>query len=77
MPRLRRVDCNSPGITRRRCGRGFTYLERGKRISDPAKLVRMQALSIPPAWTDVWICSDERGHLQAVGISRREASTPG
>lgn len=68
MPRLRRVDCHSPGITRRRCGRGFSHLERGKRISDPAKLARIQALSIPPAWTGVWICCDERGHLQAVGI---------
>ena len=68
MPRLRRVDCHSPGITRRRCGRGFTYLEQGKRISDPARLARIGALTIPPAWADVWICSDELGHLQAVGI---------
>ena len=67
MPRLCRVDCHSPGITRRRCGRGFTYLEREKRISDPTKRARIQALTIPPAWSDVWICSDELGHLQAVG----------
>jgi DNA topoisomerase-1 len=67
VPRLRRVDCHSPGITRRRCGRGFIYLERGKRISDPGKLARIRALTIPPAWADVWVCSDEVGHLQAVG----------
>ena len=67
MPRLRRVDCHSPGITRRRWGRGFSYLDQGKRISDPARLARIRALTIPPAWAEVWICFDELGHLQAVG----------
>ena len=67
VPRLRRVDRHQPGITRRRQGRGFTYLEGGRRITDAATLERIRELTIPPAWADVWICSDEHGHLQAVG----------
>jgi DNA topoisomerase-1 len=66
--RLRRSDCTSPGIARRRRGRGFEYLEPdGKRIDDAATLDRVRALALPPAWADVWICSDPNGHLQAVG----------
>jgi len=66
--RLRRVDCASPGLTRRRCGRGFTYLdERGRSLRDAPTLERIRGLAIPPAWQDVWICPDPNGHLQAVG----------
>ena len=69
MPRLRRVDCATPGITRRRRGRGFEYIgSDGKRVDDLNTLQRIKDLGIPPAWTDVWICSLENGHLQAVGI---------
>ena len=67
MPRLRRVDCSSPGIERRRAGRGFTYLHGGHRVSDPDVLTRIRALAIPPAWTNVWICPWPTGHIQAVG----------
>lgn len=68
MPRLRRVDCSSPGISRRRHGRGFAYQGAdGRRVEDPETLARIKALGIPPAWRDVWICSDSLGHLQAVG----------
>jgi len=68
MPRLRRVTCNDPGLARRRAGRGFTYVDAsGTRVSDPEVRARIAALAIPPAWTDVWICTDELGHLQAVG----------
>jgi DNA topoisomerase I len=67
MPRLRRVDCSTPGIVRRRSGRGFTYVTTdGGRVSADVR-ARIQALAIPPAWIDVWICPDENGHLQAVG----------
>jgi DNA topoisomerase-1 len=67
--RLRRSDCAAPGITRRGRGRGFEYLDpAGERIDDPAVLERIDALTIPPAWRDVWICMDARGHLQATGI---------
>jgi DNA topoisomerase-1 len=67
MPRLRRVDCSSPGITRRRAGRGFVYHHGGDRVTDPQVLDRIRALTIPPAWTDVWICPWPTGHIQAVG----------
>jgi DNA topoisomerase-1 len=69
VPRTRRVDCSGPGIARRRRGRGFTYLdEGGAPVRDEATIDRIRALAIPPAWSDVWICSDARGHIQATGI---------
>lgn len=69
MPRLRRVDCASPGITRRKRGRGFEYIDaHGNRVDDLQTLQRIKDLGIPPAWTDVWICPYDNGHLQAVGI---------
>jgi DNA topoisomerase I len=69
VPRLRRSDCAAPGISRRRRGRGFEYLDPdGERIDDAEVLERIEALTIPPAWREVWICMDARGHLQATGI---------
>ncbi|HWF36325.1 MAG TPA: DNA topoisomerase IB [Solirubrobacteraceae bacterium] len=69
MPRLRRADCSSPGLARRRRGRGFEYLdEAGQRLRDEEALARIRELAIPPAWTDVWICHDPLGHLQATGV---------
>ena len=69
MPRLRRSDCAEPGIARRRRGRGFEYLgPSGERIDDPRTLERIAQLAVPPAWRDVWICADPRGHLQATGV---------
>jgi len=69
MPRLRRVDCSSTGITRRKAGRGFAYFEYGgRRITDDEVLRRIEALAIPPAWTDVWICPHPGGHIQATGV---------
>jgi DNA topoisomerase-1 len=69
VPRTRRVDCSSPGIVRVRRGRGFGYLgPDGERVSDPELLARIRGLAIPPAWTEVWICGDARGHIQATGI---------
>jgi DNA topoisomerase I len=69
MPRLRRVDCSTPGITRIRCGRGFRYVdEDGDTLDDPEVLARIRELAIPPAWQDVWICPYPNGHLQATGL---------
>src|SRR3954465_15715392 len=69
MPRLRRSDCSAPGLRRRRRGRGFEYLDAdGARVDAPETLARIHTLAIPPAWTDVWICADPRGHLQATGV---------
>jgi DNA topoisomerase I len=70
--RLRRVDCSMPGITRRGRGRGFEYLDGGgERIEDGETIERIRELAIPPAWSDVWICPDPRGHIQATGLDAR------
>jgi DNA topoisomerase I len=67
--RLKRVDCSQPGITRRRRGRGFEYVDAGgARIQSEEVLGRIRELAIPPAWTEVWICRHPNGHLQATGI---------
>ena len=61
-----------PGITRRRRGRGFGYLDvAGEPVRDQTRLRRIRSLAIPPAWTDVWICPDPVGHLQATGRDAR------
>jgi len=61
-----------PGIRRRRAGKGFCYIApNGKRITDAATLTRIRGLAIPPAYTDVWICVNARGHLQATGRDAR------
>lgn len=67
--RLRRADPSVPGYRRRRRGQGFSYTDpAGRPVTDRAELARFRSLAIPPAWTDVWICPDVRGHLQAVGV---------
>lgn len=67
--RLRRADPSRPGIRRVRRGRGFSYLTPdGEPLTDPATLARIRGLVIPPAWREVWICRDPRGHLQATGF---------
>jgi DNA topoisomerase I len=69
VPRLIRSNCGAPGIARRRRGRGFEYIDPdGQHIDDPEMLERIAALTIPPAWREVWICMDPRGHLQATGL---------
>jgi DNA topoisomerase IB len=66
------IDCNGPGIRRKGAGKGFTYLdEDGVRIEDPEVVDRIRSLAIPPAWTDVWICSDPLGHIQATGVDAK------
>jgi DNA topoisomerase-1 len=70
--RLRRSDPSGPGYTRRRCGKGFMYLDdEGQRITDAEVVARITALVIPPAWRDVWISPDPFGHIQATGIDQR------
>jgi DNA topoisomerase-1 len=66
MPRLRRSDLSGPGIRRMP---GPRYLDpSGRSVTDPEVLHRIEALVIPPAWQDVWISPDPRGHIQAVGV---------
>lgn len=65
--RLRRSDPNGPGI-RRLNGDPPRYVDAGgRRVTDRQQLDRILALAIPPAWQEVWISADERGHIQAVG----------
>ena len=65
---LRYVHDDVPGITRLRQGRHFRYkTSRGHILVSARSLQRIQALAIPPAWTDVWICPIANGHLQATG----------
>ena len=57
MPRLRRVSCSSPGLTRVRRGTRAIYIDAaGRPVTDAATLRRIEALVLPPAWRDVWIC---------------------
>lgn len=65
---LVRSELTGPGIRRRRCGRGFRYFAPdGTPLADAGTLARVRALVIPPAWEDVWVCPDPRGHVQALG----------
>ena len=68
------VYCNDelPGLRRIGRGRGFSYVDpEGRPVRDPAVLERIRALAIPPAWTDVWICPRDQGHIQATGRDAR------
>jgi DNA topoisomerase IB len=65
---LARSDLGAAGYTRRRSGRGFRYFAPGGGpATDPETVARLKGLVIPPAWEDVWICPDPRGHVQATG----------
>jgi len=69
---LRYVSDEQPGIRRIRAGKGFRYTgPDGEPIKDEDTLARIRALAIPPAYTDVWICPDPRGHIQATGRDAR------
>jgi DNA topoisomerase I len=65
---LRYVSDAQSGLKRLKSGAGFRYVNAGgKAVRDASTLKRIRALAIPPAWTDVWICPHENGHLQATG----------
>ncbi|MCW2709355.1 MAG: topoisomerase, partial [Frankiales bacterium] len=69
MPRLRRVNPNGPGLRRVRKRDAFRYVdEGGNPVTDDAVLARIEALVLPPAWEDVWICRVGNGHIQATGV---------
>lgn len=71
-PGLRYASDTRPGITRKRVDGAFVYVDAaGGRIVEPDELARINALAIPPAYEDVWICRDPRGHLQATGRDAR------
>jgi DNA topoisomerase-1 len=65
---LRFTSDTRPGLHRVKQGRGVMYVDaRGKRVRDADTLDRIKSLVLPPAWTDVWICAQANGHLQATG----------
>jgi DNA topoisomerase-1 len=69
---LKYVTDGFAGISRRRSGGGWTYFApNGTRIRDADKRRRLNKLAIPPAWTDVWICPDPDGHIQATARDAR------
>jgi DNA topoisomerase I len=69
---LNYVSDDRPGYARKAHDGEFEYLDtQGKRIRDEQRLLRIRRLAIPPAWTDVWICSSPTGHIQATGRDAR------
>jgi DNA topoisomerase-1 len=66
------VSDEEPGIRRRRSGKGFSFRNPdGSAVKDKDTLARIKSLAIPPAYTDVWICADPKGHIQATGRDDR------
>jgi DNA topoisomerase-1 len=58
----------TPGIKRLKKGKGYVYMLENSPVRDAVQLSRIKKLAIPPAWTDVWICALENGHIQATGL---------
>jgi len=72
VPRLKRVNVSGPGLTRRRDGDRWAYSDAaGAPVTDPQMIARVDALVLPPAWEDVWICPIANGHIQATGLDAR------
>jgi DNA topoisomerase-1 len=65
------VNDKDPGIERKKKGEGFSYSFQGKVLKGKDELARIKKLAIPPAWTNVWICPLENGHIQATGLDLR------
>jgi DNA topoisomerase-1 len=69
---LRYVTDSKPGFTRKRYGKSFHFFDtKGERIRDEAIIARIRKLAIPPAYTNVWICPQANGHMQATGLDAR------
>ena len=70
--RLRHSSDTEPGFTRKRVGTHWAYFdEQAKRITDRDTIERLNAIGLPPAYSDAWFCKDSNGHLQATGIDAR------
>ena len=66
--RLSYCDDSKPGITRKKIGRAWGYLDAaGKRITDREEIDRLNGVGLPPAYKDAWFCPKPNGHIQAVG----------
>src|SRR4030095_656033 len=66
------VKDTDPGISRLKKGKGFAYLLEEKPLKNKKDIERIKKLVIPPAWTNVWICVFENGHLQATGYDVKQ-----
>lgn len=70
--KLVHVDDNLPGVTRRRCGKGWVYFDpRGQRVTEREEIRRLNAIALPPAYTDTWYCPAPNGHILATGIDAK------
>lgn len=68
VPKICYVDDSLPGITRKKIGRAWGYFDaKGKRITDRDEIDRLNAVGLPPAYTDAWFCPSPHGHIQAIG----------
>ena len=65
------INDGEPGIQRVKKGEEFAYLLNSKRMKDKGHLQRIKGLVLPPAWTNVWICAQDNGHLQATGVDQK------
>ena len=69
---LRHSSDTEPGITRKRQGRYWAYFDsEGKRVTDRDEIDRLNAIGLPPAYEQAWLCADPEGHLQATGVDAR------
>ncbi|NNC72039.1 MAG: DNA topoisomerase IB [Sphingomonadaceae bacterium] len=72
MTELAYVDDDLPGIARKRRGRGWSYYDPdGDLITDEEERARLDAIAVPPAYRDVWICPSPDGHIQATGYDEK------
>ena len=72
MSKLIYVDDDLPGITRRGAGKGWAYYDpEGRLITDPAEKQRLNAIALPPAYSDAWFCPAPNGHILATGYDAR------
>ena len=69
---LKHSNDSDPGITRQKVGRAWAYFDAdGKRIIDRNEIDRLNAIALPPAYTDAWFCPDPDGHIRATGKDAR------
>ena len=69
---LRHSSDTERGFTRKKMGRYWAYYDaEGNRVKDREEIDRLNAIGLPPAYTDAWFCADPNGHLQATGIDAR------
>ena len=68
---LRHSTDSEPGYARRKQGRAWAYYDDDERVTDRDEIDRLNALALPPAYTDAWFCKDANGHIQATGRDAR------